>query len=230
MFGSEGIITGVFSINDEFKNSTYALKIKDYFAGFDISASYVYYEYLNEDYIQFTENKENRQQIGLDLSGSILGIHIYSELAYNLKTDNTGNSNYGRYLVGLNYTLNNGLYFMVEYYFNEKGKDNYNDYNINDWMAYYGQYAENLGQNNLFIGQSFPPIGNNLIWTNYALFNLDDKSGMVYPTFTYTAGNNTEIYTSIYIPFGKTESEFGGFGYGGLARIRFYFYIIPLLA
>lgn len=223
LFGREGVLTGIFSVNDEFKNSTYAVKIKNYFAGFDISASYVYYEYLNQDLIHFTENKENRQMVGLDLSGSVLGIGIYSELAYNFKSNDSGNENYGRYLLGLNYTLNNGMYLMAEYYYNEKGKKDYKDYTLNDWMASYGQYAENLGQNNLFIGQSFPTIGNNLTWTNYMLLNLDDKSGMIYPWLTYSAGNNTEISSSVYIPFGKKGTEFGGFGFGGLARIRVYF-------
>lgn len=223
LFGREGMLTGIFSVNDEFKNSTYALKLKNYFAGFDISASYVYYEYLNQDFLQFAVDKENRQMVGLDLAGSVFGLGIYSELAYNFKTDDKGRKDYGRYLVGLNYTLNNGLYFMAEYYYNERGKDDYKDYNMNDWMAYYGQYAENPGQNNLFIGQGFPTIGNNLSWTNYILLNLDDRSGMVYPWLTLSAGDNTEISATAYIPFGKKGTEFGGFGFGGLARIRIYF-------
>ena len=223
LFGREGILTGIFSVNDAFKNSTYAFKLKNHFAGFDISASYVYYEYLNQDLVQFTEDKENRQMAGLNLSCSILGVGLYSELAYNFKTGSNENKDYGRYLVGANYTLNNGLYFMLEYYYNEKGKSDYENYNINDWMAYYGKYAENLGQNNLFVAQTFPVIGDNVTWTNYLLLNLDDKSGMMYPWVTYSAGDNTEISATAYIPFGKKETEFGGFGFGGLARIRVYF-------
>jgi hypothetical protein len=223
LFGKEGMLTGIYSVNDNFKNSTYAVKVKDYFVGFDISASYVYYTYTDQDLFTFSEKKENRQIVGFDLAGSVLGAGIWAELAYNFKTGKKGGGDYGRYVAGLDYTLNNGLYFMAEYYYNEKGKDNCNDYDMNDWMQSFGQYAENLGRHNLFIGQGFPVIANNLNWTNFVLLNLSDKSGMVYPWFTLSVGDNSEISGTAYIPFGKKESEFGGYGFGGLVRIRIYF-------
>ena len=105
-----------------------------------MSVSYVYYEYLNRDFYTFSGDPENRQLVGLDLSGSIFGAGLWSELAYNFKTENGGGMDYGRYLVGMDYTLNNGLYFMTEYYYNEKGKEDYSDYNMNDWMWSFGQY------------------------------------------------------------------------------------------
>ncbi len=223
LFGREGMLTGIYSVNDNFKNSTYAVKIKENLIGFDLSASYVYYAYTNQDVFTFSEEKENRQILGLDLAGSILGAGVWAELAYNFKAGKEGGGDYGRYVAGLDYTLNKGLYFMAEYYYNEKGRGNCDDYDMNDWMHSFGQYAENLGRHNLSIGQGFPVIANNLNWTNFVLLNLSDKSGMVYPWLTLSVGDNSEISGTAYIPFGKKESEYGGYGFGGLARIRIYF-------
>ena len=223
LFGQEGMLTGIYSVNNNFKNSVYAIKLKNYLLGFDVSASYVYYEYTNQDLYLFSEEKEIRQLVGLDLAGSVLGVGVWSELAYNFKTENSGAKDYGRYVVGIDYTLNNGLYFMTEYYYNERGKEDYSTYDMNDWMWSFGQYAENLGQHYLNIGQGFPVIGNNLNWMNFVMINLNDKSGIVYPWFNLSLGDNSEMAVTAYIPFGDSESEFGGFGYGGLVRLRIYF-------
>jgi len=223
LFGREGVLTGIYGVSDNFKNSTYAVKLKNYFWGFDVSVSYVYYEYFNQDLYLFSEDTENRQLVGLDFSGSIFGAGFWSEIAYNFKTEDSGGENYARAVIGMDYTLNNGLYFMTEYYYNEKGKDDYSEYNMNDWMWSFGQYAENLGQHYLSIGQGFPPIGNNLSWMNFVMFNLSDKSGIVYPWLNLSLGDNSEMALTAYIPFGDEQSEFGGFGYGGLARLRIHF-------
>ena len=58
---------------------------------------------------------------------------------------------------------------------------------------------------------------------NFVMINLSDKSGIVYPWFNLSMGDNSEMAITAYIPFGENESEFGGFGFGGLARIRVYF-------
>jgi hypothetical protein len=223
LFGREGMLTGIYGVSDDFKNSTYAVKLKNHLLGFDVNLSYVYYEYLNQDLYTFNEDTENRQLIGLDLSGSIFGAGFWSELAYNFKVEDKGGENYGRAVIGMDYTLNNGLYFMTEYYYNEKGKDDYADYDMNDWMWSFGQYAENLGKHYLNIGQGFPVIWNNMNWLNFLMINLNDKSGIIYPWINLSLGDNSEMALTAYIPFGDEQSEYGGFGYGGLIRLRIHF-------
>ncbi len=222
-FKGEGMLTGVLSVNDAFDNSTYAFKVKKYLAGFDISLSYVYYEYSMTDFYTFTEIKEDRHQIGGDFSGSIGGIGIYGEVVYRMKTGKTGADNYGNYIVGLNYFFQNGLYIMGEYYYNEKGKDDYKNYDINDWMLYAGEYGENLGKHYLYAGSRIP-IGDFFNLSTFLLYNVSDNSGMVYPWLEYSLGDNTELSGSIYIPFGGAiNTEFAGYGLGGMARIKIYF-------
>ncbi|MCD6113137.1 MAG: hypothetical protein J7J86_07725 [Bacteroidales bacterium] len=222
-FKGEGMLTGIISTNDKFNNSTYALKVKKYLTGFDVSLSYVYYEYSTTDFYTFSELKENRQQIGGDFSGSIGGVGVYGEAVYRMKTGKNGAANYGNYVFGLNYFFENGLYLMGEYYYNEKGKDDYKKYNINDWMNYMGKYAENLGQHYVFAGSRLP-IGNYLNFSTFFLYNISDNSGMFYPWIEYSLGDNTELMGTVYIPFGESvNTEFAGYGLGAMARIRVYF-------
>ena len=221
-FRQEGMITGIFSVNEYFKNSTYALKLQDHFIGFDFSVSYVWYEYMYNNYYTFSEDFETRQLIGFDFSGSLLGIGLWGEMAYKFSTSKGGSRNYGNYVLGFDYTFQNGLYVMSEFYHNEKGKANYLDYNMNDWMAYMGPYAENLGRYYVYVGESMS-IGNHITWSNFLLLNINDRSGMVYPWFDFSLGDNTVLNAVAYIPFGRKETEFGEYGFGGMIRIRVYF-------
>lgn len=84
--------------------------------GFDLSLSYVYYEYSMTDFCSFTELKENRQQVGGDFSGSIGGLGVYGEAVYRMKTEESGADNYWNSVFGVNYFFENGLYLMGEYY------------------------------------------------------------------------------------------------------------------
>ena len=222
-FKGEGMLTGVVSVNDKFDNSIYALKAKKYLVGFDVSLSYVFYEYSMTDFYLFQEIKENRQQIGGDFSGSIGSIGIYGEAVYRMKTKENGSDNYVNCVIGLNYFFQNGLSLLGEYYYNEKGKSDYKDYDINSWMLYAGPYAENLGQHYIYAG-SILPIGNYFNFSTFVLYNISDKSGIFYPWLVYSLGDNAELMGTVYIPFGESENtEFAGYGIGGMARIRVYF-------
>lgn len=109
------------------------------------------------------------------------------------------------------------------HYYNEKGKADYADYDINDWMLYAGPFGENLGQHYTFIGSRLP-IGNYLNFSTFILYNISDNSGILYPWLDVSLGNNTELLGTVYIPFGESvDSEFAGYGIGGMTRIRIYF-------
>jgi len=218
-FKGEGMLTGILSIGDEWETSTKALKIKQHFFGFDLSGSFVEKNQDGFDYFSFTETWERRWLFGGDFSGELMDLGVWAEGAYNKMEVS---KNYGQYLFGVDYTFENELYLMGEYYKNELGKSNKNQYDINDWMRLLGADGENLGQDYIFIGERYP-ITELWNWSNYILVNLDDESGIIYPWFEYSFNDNTELQFVGFIPFGEKETEFGEFGAGGLARVRVYF-------
>jgi hypothetical protein len=220
-FSSEGMVTGVISIKDEWRKSIKAVKIKEHFLGYDISMMYAEKIYEEIDYLQipFSLNSELIKVIGGGFSGELFGLGIWAEGAYNImKTSN----DYGQYLFGTDYTFENGLYVMSEYYINELGKTDKNKYTINDWMRFLSDDSENIGRNYLFFGETYPITGL-WIWSNYVISNLNDGSGIFSTWFIYSLNDNTELSFVGNIPFGDKETEFGEYGGSGFVRVKVYF-------
>jgi len=225
LLSNQATFTGVMNVSEQFENSNYAIKLKNHINGFDVSLSHVYFQYSTTDMYTFTELKEQKHQIGADFSGSIGGFGVYGEGAYRMDASksNTTDSNFLNALVGLNYYFPNGLYMFGEYYFNQNGISTHENYNINDWMNYLGPYAEGLGKHYLFYGIN-SPFGTNWNISTFLLWNISDGSYMVYPRVEYSVGNNTEIISQLFLPYGRHyTTEFGSGGVGGMIRIRVYF-------
>ncbi|MFQ6115317.1 MAG: four helix bundle protein [bacterium] len=55
-----------------------------------------------------------------------------------------------------------------------------------------GTVGEYRGKNNLLIGEKYP-LTALLDWSNFAVLNLSDQSGVVFPWFTHSLNDNTEI-------------------------------------
>jgi hypothetical protein len=218
-FHDEGMMTAVFSPSDDFEQSTYAFKVKEHVSGFDLSASYVVRNYSFTDYYSFQEMNANQQMLGFDFSGSLAGIGLHGELAYNFIESE---ESYGQYLFGADYTFENGLFLQAEYYYNGKGSNSISDYSINGWMQMLGENGENMGQNYLYSGQSLP-VGDYLTCSNFIIINFDDKSGLIMPWFDVLVGDNITITATGFIPIGENDSEFGGYGYGGMLRLKAFF-------
>lgn len=218
-FGREGMVTGILGIGETWKASTKALKAGYHVQGFDLSISFV--EKIQEgfDYTLAAPLSEKRRLIGSDFSGECFGLGIWGEGAYNVMGVS---GNFGQYLAGADYTFENGLYLTGEYYHNGPGKTHKSRYTLNDWMRLLGADGENLGRDYLFTGGRYPVTE---LWNGagYALINLSDKSGVLFPWFDYTLNDNTEVMFVGYIPFGAGATEFGEFGIGGFARVRVYF-------
>jgi hypothetical protein len=218
-FGKEGMLTGIAGIGDEWRTSTKALKIKEHFSGFDLSACFVEKVQEGFDFYRMSSVSEKRRLFGGDFSGEFLGVGIWGEGAYSTMKESR---NFGQYLLGVDYTFENGLYLIGEYYRNDLGESNENKYTFDDWMRLLSAEGENLGADYVYTGERYP-VAELLDWSNYLILNINDKSGLFFPWFDYSLNDDTEIILMGYIPFGGKETEFGEFGPGGFARIRIYF-------
>ncbi|MBU1099365.1 MAG: hypothetical protein KKA84_03090 [Bacteroidetes bacterium] len=216
---NEGSITGIISVSDDWKKTTKAIKFHDVWGNFDFSVSAVEKYQEEIDFFTFQPANERRRMIGTDFSTELLGLGLWGEAAFNIMDES---ENYGQYLLGVDYTFENGLYITGEYYRNELGKTNKVDYKLSDWMRLFGNQGTNLGRDYLFLGQSYP-VAELLNWSNYSIINLSDGSLILFPWVSYDLNDNTDVSFVGYLPIGEEETEFGEFGAGGFARIRVYF-------
>ncbi len=208
-FHNDAMLTGILNVNEEFKNSTKGIKLKEHFFGFDFSLSFIEKEEIDTS---------KRTNYGFNFSGEVLGFGVHGEFAYNEKNNS---KNFKQFVFGADYTFENSLYFIAEYYKNELGKTDYKKYSFFDWTRFFTE-GENLGQDYIYLGESYP-IGDFLNWSNFLMLNLNDKSGVFFPWFDLSINDNTEFIIVAYLPFGKKNTEFGEFGKGAFARIKVYF-------
>jgi len=219
LFGREGMLTSIIGIGEEWKSSAKALKVKEHFGGFDLSACFVEKTQEGFDYLFFSPLSERRRLLGADFSGELLGLGLWAEGAYN-QLENS--DDFGQYLLGTDYTFESGLYLIGEYYRNELGRTDKSEYTFDDWMRLLSAEGENLGVDYIYSGEMYP-VTELLNWSNYLIINLNDRSGIFFPWFDYSLNDNTEVILVGYVPFGEDETEFGEFGLGGFARVRVYF-------
>ncbi len=164
--------------------------------------------------------KERRRLSGMDLSGEMLGIGVWAEWAYNYMELS---DDFFEGLVGFDFTFESGLYILNELYRNEQGKNDQNDYNLNDWLR--NIYAETraLARDQWYSYMSYPAT--DLLNIGFsAITALNDGSLAFVPMAVYNFDDNLDltIFGNIYLGSdGKTYSPL--LGNGLLLRARYYF-------
>ncbi len=215
-FSSSGSLYSLISIGNNWAETTKGIYLKDNIFDYDVELSYS--QKYNEitDYYLFSNRKIKDDLLGFSFSGALFGLGIWDEIGCH-RTD----KNFVRNVFGMDYTFENGIYLMCEYYFNEKGKSKLSDYHFEDWMNYFSD-NDNLARNYLYFGESSAP-GELWNFSNYFIFNLDDQSFNYSPWLAYSMSDNLELIMKADFPLGKQNSEFNNFEKDVLLRIKFYF-------
>lgn len=218
-FGLEGRLIGVLAVGEDWCHTTRAVKVRDHLGGYDLSAVAVETRQEVTDYLSGVTRQPRRRMLGADFSGQALALGLWGEGAHNWLS---GGSDFGQYLLGLDYTTVAGTYLMAEYYRNGRGRCDESAYAFGDWMRLLGADGQNLGRDYLSVGASRPARE---LWTlsAYAIANLSDRSLVAFPWVECSLGDNTELDLVGYVPLGGSLTEFGEWGAGGLARLRVYF-------
>ena len=217
--GGMSMLTGVVGIEQDWETTTKAIRLKHYVGGFDVALVLTEKNEKTYDFEVFREQTQRRRLFGGDFSGEIFGLGLWAEGAYNSMDRD---ENYFQLVVGSDYTLENGLYMMSEYYHNGRGASSANAYTFNAWMRLFGSDGENLGRDYVFAGPTYP-LTELIYGSIFVVLNMNDGSSVLYPYVSYSLNDNTQLTLIGYVTFGKSDSEFGAFGPGGIVRIRAYF-------
>ena len=137
-------------------------------------------------------------QMGADLSGEIVNeIGIHAEAAffnprYNGMEMSDTDSSYVQIAAGFDYTFNNGLYILGEYYFNGLGEKSYKDYDLQTFTRLSGGEMSGLAQNYSALVLSY------IFLDDYTasilnIVNLDDVSSVLIPGLEYSFHENISI-------------------------------------
>jgi len=160
---------------------------------------------------------ERRYTLGGDFSGEVLGLGLWAEAAWS---DHAG-TQWIEATMGTNYTLENGLFLMVEGFYNGRGKWS-DPYPITAWLGRFFEGQRSLGKLMVF-AHANKLVGQ--LWTIglSSLTNAGDGSFVLIPSVSYAFAQDVDILFNGLIYVGPDGTEFGMHRQGGFLRIRVYF-------
>jgi len=217
--GLSHTIVALYTPEKDLKSSGKFLRFKGRVGHFDYSLVVIEREWTTTD-MPFGKTVERRRLFGADSAGELLGLGIWTEVAYN---DMEASEDYWESVVGVDYTFESGTYVMAEGYHNSSGKSDYMDYDLNDWMRYFAAETKTISEDQLFAFIQHPAtdllnVGTSLI------ASISDGSVALVPQITYSLFPDVElsIFGNFYL--GREGTLYGrNLGSGGIIRLRAYF-------
>ena len=246
-------MTAIYATGEEWKDSDMLLKIKTNISRFDLSALVIQKNWIYSDpraidpiRMDLYGLKTQRQIVGGDLVGELLGFGIWSEFAYNyvdidddskkayleqldfLQLSDQINpieidENFYEFLAGMDYTFDFQTYILCEYYRNSAGAADYKQYSFVDWMHYFLAERRSIARDQIY-GYINHPLTDLIDVGGSVIMSLNDESVAIVPMINYNIFENVDLslWGNIYLGSeGKIyASEQGN---GGMLRARVYF-------
>ena len=157
---------------------------------------------------------------GFNLEGELAGIGLRTEIAAHRLDYDTDNLQY-EFIVGADYTFENSLYLLTEYYHNDLAAEAEQS-SLDDYLIYFSGVRKSLNQNYLF-GLAMYPLGDLLDLSAFGILNIDDKSLVLAPQILYRIYQDVELSLMGSLFLGADDSEFGYQQLGLRFRVRAYF-------
>ncbi len=210
---------GILQPENKWKRTTQYYEIKSLLGNFDISLLYAQQIDMSTDQF-FQANYFKRKMGGFNAEGDLFGFGVRTEIAINEIDNDTDNLKY-EYIIGGDYTFENSLYTMVEYYHNDFGVKA-EETTFFDYTAFFSWERKSLNQNYLF-GMAMYPITDLIDGAFFGIYNFDDQSIVINPQIVYRIYQDVELTFMGNLFFGEESDEFGYQDIGGRIRLRAYF-------
>jgi len=225
--GLTSTLTVLYSPGDEWKNSAKMLQFKSRISHFDFSLIGIEKTWRFHDYtvfdpsqMNFLELPEKRRLLGASTAGELLGLGVWAEFAYNWME---ATDNFYELVIGTDYTFDFQTYFLIEYYTNTLGKNDFRDYTLNDWMRNFTQEQKAVSRDQLYFLVQHPAT--DLMTAGMStIYSISDNSLALVPTVMYSFSQNVDIYAYLNLNIGREGTFFANtMGKGGFIRVRIYF-------
>ena len=212
----------LYNAREDFKQSWKIAGVKVNLGHFDVSITGGEggWGTINYDALPLADSSQQRTMIGGDFVGELFGLGVWSEAAYNkmeLSDD------YFEGLAGFDYTFDNELHVLTEFYFNGQGKSDYHEYDVFDWLRYFSGETKTITRAQWVLYAAYPATDLLTIGAS-TITSLSDGSLVFVPTAAYNLMDNLDIdlFGNIYIGSdGKAYAS--NLGNGAIIRMRLYF-------
>ncbi len=222
------------------RDGDYQLKMKTHTEILDLAIHYTEAKQNRTDYqglISGSVLPENAtipvrwQLVSARVSSRIKGIGLHAEgghawLSVDDKADESAEKTFAKdhssFLVGIDYTFENELYLVLEYYQDGQGKTSPDRYTLNDRLGYLSNESDSLGRDNVFLGAKYPFAHKTSIEL-YNIINANDPSVILNPWLIWSTGDDFTIKFSARFPVGKEDSSVGQSKPSAFAHIQLNF-------
>jgi len=232
---------------EDVDHTTWYARIRQSTAALDLSLNIAQYAWTESglyDPLLFPwERTYKRFMTGTAFSADIAGFGVHGEYAYNKLTSLdfyihipkdieililpektsrfSSGEHYIEFLAGIDYTFDNSLFIMAEYFHSDFGKDK-EDLVFNDFLQYMSGTTRSINRDYLFF-QAMYPVTDLITSTAFIITNLNDQSTALNFQLSTTLGNNveTDILGSWFV--GDENSEFGAQIAAGRIRLKVFF-------
>jgi len=207
-------------IAEVWENSGKLLRFKIGLGHFDfVLTGYEFRDRLTDFYSAFVRD-ERRRLAGFEFVGQLFGLGVWGEGAYNFMEIS---DDFYEFMAGGDYTFESGLYVLFEYHRNERGKSNYEDYDINDWLRYYLGERKTISRDQLY-GMISYPLTDLISLQLLSILSVSDGSVAFVLMINYNIFENVDIDVMGNIYAGSEGKAYSRkLGNGMLIRGRVYF-------
>lgn len=155
------------------------------------------------DFSAMTGKFDRQIVIGGDFAGNLFDAGVRGEVIFSMNKDYL-DSNFIRFILGIDYQFSSKLYALLEYQYNGEGQTCRDCYEIERLVK--GEIL-NLSQN--YITTQIRYLIHPLVSINAgAMWNMNDKSGYSNLVADWSALDNINITLGFMIPWGSEKSEF----------------------
>ena len=155
---------------------------------------------------------------GADFAGNLFDAGVRGEGIISMNKSNI-DSNFVKFILGMDYQFTSKFYGLIEYHFNGEGKANRFNYELSRLLN--GQIL-NLSKNYLFIQGSYQlhPLISTSLSVNT---NLNDGSGFTSALISYNAEENMYLNLGVQYFFGNDFTEYWYYPTSVYVQTEFYF-------
>jgi len=207
-------------IEEDWEHSGKLARLKAGFGHFDVSILFNEMYHTTTNFYTLQILGQRRRIFGLDFVGELLGFGVWGEGAYNIMEND---DDFNEFIVGVDYTFENGLYTLVEYHRNSRAKSESREYDLNDWMHLFTGETKTISRDQIYSFTRYSvtdllSIGGSII------VSVSDKSTALVPTISYSLFENIDLTLISNFYTGKEGTAFSSsLGNGGFLRACVYF-------
>ncbi|MBD3243428.1 MAG: hypothetical protein GF331_22755 [Chitinivibrionales bacterium] len=223
-FGAVSGLSIVVSPGPDIDHTSGGFRVKGNIGGFDLSLSGS--RLMTADHALL--GLPSQIIAGADMAGEVGQVGVWLEGAVinpvHLGGDYTNfDSLYAQIDAGLNYTFENGLYVMGEYYYNGLGQWQPDDYSAFDLLHLFAGDMAGFGQHYAMLGVT-KDLFDDFMLELFALGNLSDNSYLMLPGLEYTFHDNIALKAGAQLSIGDREkSEYGALYHSGYLKVTGWF-------